>query len=88
MKKLKTLKDLNLGEYADIGYEGTAFVCEKELKEILKQEAIKHIKEIQTGAGELVLFATGQKEVINYIKWFFNISKEEINNASSKSSKS
>ena len=75
MSDLKTLKDLNLNvdEYSDAEY-------------IIKQEAIKDIKlfrAMKDSTGFQVKMAFDYKiidieSVINYIKWKFNITEEDL----------
>ena len=82
MTELKTLKDI---EFIDNTYQGN---CDEDnVRETLKQEAIKHIKHLQKGIDILkkedpnflkhsgYIYDTGQIEMLIY---FFNITKEDL----------
>jgi hypothetical protein len=63
MKELKTLKDLNFyGCYA------------KDIKDLLKQEAIKWVKEIQANTTQ----DFSNLYLIKWIKKFFNLTEEDL----------
>ena len=89
--KLKTLKDFNLKDMIVINYgKGDSKSLDKDIKELFRQEAIKDIKEFEKGFKEnsnfnsegnplLVLqFNLPNQGLINYIKWKFNITEEDL----------
>ena len=83
MTKLKTLKDLEwpLGKLA---YGATSDIINKE---ILRQEAIKHIKELRKGdnhdhstcfPGSKCGWCEEDRPKVEWIKHFFNITEEHL----------
>ena len=73
MTQLKTLNDLDFTEFADEG--GSEYVDPIPL---LRAEAIKWIKELQPQRASESPFKN--EGIINWIKYFFNITNEDISN--------
>lgn len=85
--KLKTLKDFDLVDHKDRKGFSEMFVRFDEIQ----QEAIEDIKAIQEFVGtpqdeawskitgnNVVYSEEGKNSIINYIKWKFNISEEDL----------
>lgn len=99
MTEFKTLKDLARIEHSDIDCKHTEFnedtasfmECSDCLRENLKQEAIKWVKEIlmfekpysdykweRITGNKIEYSEEGRMGMVNFIKYFFNLTKEDL----------
>lgn len=75
MTKLKTLKDIEKEAGNPIYMYNMGFLdCMK----VLRQEAIKWIKELRSGTGFEGEFYTDDYPICEWIKYFFNITEEDL----------
>ena len=85
MSELKTLKEIE-GKIKEGVLDGKSWRDSDVSSEVLRREAIKEIKFAKSyKEGTKGLFGGGidflfTKDVIEYIKWKFNITKEDLKN--------
>jgi len=79
MTELKTLKDLTYWEDKDDSLMDV-IQHEDEFKKILRQEAIKWIKELDNDEGKTFIKFSRQScnDCISWIKHFFNITEDDL----------
>jgi len=75
MSELKTLKEIQICDYV-IGGVPIQF----HMRNVLKAEAIKWVKEIKEGNILTLDHPKGDKAIISWIKHFFNLTEEELKN--------